>query len=237
MLAELQTLLAYVPEPDAKPADYLRVIVDDNALRKPSGKTRLLTYRHLVDLYALDPSVLVYRSLRYLWDRDPDSRPMLALLCAYCRDALLRSSSTFILPVDEGAVVTRQDLEAYLEAREPGRFSPATLKSTAQNINSTWTQSGHLAGKARKVRTVAVPTPGAVAYALLLGYLTGGRGELLFSTDYTRLLDCPIGKAIDLAEEASRRGWFVFKRVGSVIDVAFPNLISNQEMEWLREQS
>jgi hypothetical protein len=72
---------------------------------------------------------------------------------------------------------------------------------------------------------------------LLLGYLTGVRGQALFQTEYIKLLDCPLDKAIELAEEASRKGWIVFKRVGDVIEVLFPNLINPEEMEWLREQN
>jgi len=69
-------------------------------------------------------------------------------------------------------------MEGFLDAQEPGRFSKATLKSTAQNINSSWThyQSGHLAGRVRKVRARAVATPGAASLALLLGYVSGLRG-------------------------------------------------------------
>ncbi|MBU4326272.1 MAG: hypothetical protein KKB91_00810, partial [Proteobacteria bacterium] len=83
----------------------------------------------------------------------------------------------------------------------------------------------------------ALPTAGSVSYALLLGYLTGVRGESLFKTDYAKLLDCSFEKAIELTAEASRKGWIVFKRVGDVIEVLFPNLINEQEMEWLREQN
>ena len=43
-------------------------------------------------------------------------------------------------------------------------------------------------------------------------------------------------KTIELAEQASRRGWITYKRVGDVIEVLFPNLINKQEQEWLREQ-
>jgi len=72
---------------------------------------------------------------------------------------------------------------------------------------------------------------------LLLGYLTGVRGQALFQTEYARLLDCTLNKAIELAEDASRKGWIVFKRVGDVIEVLFPKLINQEEMEWLREQN
>jgi hypothetical protein len=236
MLEELGALLSFVNNPDAAKIDYLNVIDTENCLGKRSGKTRILTYRHLVELYSLDPSTILFRALLSFWQRDPAGQPLLALLCAYSRDSILRSTAPFILAASEGNTIRREGLEDYIDEQEPGRFSKATLKSTAQNINSTWTKSGHLAGRVRKVRSRAVATPGAVSYALLLGYLTGARGESLFHTDYVRLLDCTFERAVSLAEDASRRGWIVFKRVGDVIEVLFPSLITTQEMEWIREQ-
>jgi hypothetical protein len=82
-----------------------------------------------------------------------------------------------------------------------------------------------------------VATPGTVSFALLLGYVRGLRGESLLKSDYTRMLDCSFDRTIELAEDASRRGWISLKRVGQVVEVLFPNLISAQEMEWLREQN
>ncbi len=237
MLDELETLLAYVNQPEADKADYLQAIVDDNCLGKRSTKTRTLTYRHLVDLYSLDRSKILFRVLRYFWNRDISGQPLLALLCAYARDPILRSSAPFLLQFSQGSAIARESLEEFIDSREPGRFSKATLTSTAQNINSSWTKSGHLSGRLRKVRSRANPTAGSVSYALLLGYLTGVRGQALFQTEYTKLLDCPFDRAIELAEEASRKGWIVLKRVGDVIEVLFPSLINQQEMEWLREQN
>jgi hypothetical protein len=76
-----------------------------------------------------------------------------------------------------------------------------------------------------------------VSYALFLGHLCGVRGEALFSTEFARLLDCSSGRSVELAEEASRRGWIVFKRVGKVMEVQFPNLLTTQEREWIHEQN
>jgi hypothetical protein len=222
---------------DAARADYLEAIQTANCLGKRSGKTRTLTFRHLADLYALDPSLLVFRALRFFWQRDVDGQPLLGALCAYSRDPILRATAPFVLDFQEGATVTREGMEEFIDAQEPGRFSKATLKSTAQNINSSWTQSGHLAGRVRKVRARAVATPGTGSLALLLGYVSGLRGESLFKSDFTRMLDCSFEKTIELAEDASRRGWISLKRVGQVVEVLFPNLITAQEMEWLREQN
>ncbi len=237
MLAELCALFSYVDKADAPRSEYLEAIQTVNCLGKRSGKTRTLTYRHLVDLYALDPHVMLFRALRFFWQRDVDGRPLLAVLCAFSRDPIFRATAPYILGFQEGATVARESLEEFIDNQEPGRFSKATLKSTAQNINSSWTKSGHLAGRVRKVRAHAVGTPGAVSFALLLGYVSGLRGESLFMSDFTRMLDCSLERAIELAEDASRRGWISLKRVGQVVEVLFPNLITAQEMEWLREQN
>ncbi len=236
MIKELGSLLSYVNRPNADKNVYFEFIVDKNCLGKRSGKTRLLTYRHLVDLYSLDRSTILFRVLLYFWHRDIDARPLLALLCTYARDPVFRATAPFIFRFPEGAIVSRESMEQYIDSQEPDRFSKATLKSTAQNINSTWTKSGHLLGRAKKVRSRANPTTGSVCYALLLGYLSGVRGKALFQTEYAKLLECNSNKAIELAEAASRKGWIVFKRVGDVIEVLFPNLIRREEMEWMREQ-
>ncbi|MGA9188631.1 MAG: hypothetical protein WB014_08755 [Methanosarcina sp.] len=235
MLEDLKLLLLYVNSPDASKKDYLKAIEEDNCLGKRSGRTRKLTAEHLVELYSLDSSITIFRAMRYLWGRDPSGQPLLALICAYSRDALLRTSAPFIMQYHEGEIVGRETLEVYIEKKFPDRFSKATLKSLAQNLNSTWTKSGHLIGRAKKVRSRASATPGSVSYALFLGYLTGVRGEELFRTEYACLLDCSIDRSIELAEEASRRGWIVFKRIGDVMEVLFPNLLTEQERKWIRE--
>lgn len=236
MLGELVALLDYVREPEACRADYRKAIEESNCLGKRSVKTRALTYRHLVDLYGLDPSQILFRALHSFWWRDQDARPLLALLCVYARDSIFRASAPFILKHSLGTQISREALEAWIDQQEPGRFSKATLKSTAQNINSSWTKSGHLRGKAVKIRQQVTPTAGSITYALLLAYLSGGRGALLFQSEYVKLLDCSDEHALELAEVASRRGWMVLKRLGEVIEVQFPGLINPTELEWLREQ-
>lgn len=237
MLEDLRLLLSSVPSLDAVKSDYVRAVKEDNCLGKRSMKTRLLTSRHLIELYALDHSVTIFRALLYFWKRDANSQALLALLCACCRDPILRMSAPFILKLPENTLVSRENLEEFIDEEYPSRFSRATLKSTAQNINSTWTKSGHLRGRTKKVRSLVSATPGAVSYALFLGYLLGARGNALFKTEYANLLDCSVDRSIELANQAALKGWIVFKRLGNVIEVLFPNLLTSQEMEWLREQN
>ena len=237
MVDELKLLFSHVNASDAEKETYVQSIIKDNCLNKRSDKTRRLTARHLVTLYGLDPNLTLFRCFRFFWERDKKGRPLLALLIAIGRDTILKSTIPFIQGYAIGNRVQRDALEIFIDDLDTGRFSPATLKSTAQNVNSSWTQSGHLQGRVKKIRSAAEATPGAAAFAVLLGYLSGVRGESLFKTEFVQLLDCSMEKSIELATEASRKGWIVVKRLGSVIEVLFPNLLTEQEMEWVREQS
>lgn len=237
MFDELVAVLRYVEPTSTGASAYAAAIEEDNCLGKPSGKARQLTRRHLVSLYALDPEIPLFQSLLFFWPRDETARPLLALLCAYARDAVLRASAPFILEIPIGKTITREDTEAFFGSKYPERFSPATLKSVAQNVNGTWTTSGHLQGKVKKVRSRPQVTAGAMGYALYLAYLTGERGMNLFSSEYVKLLDCGRDRAMELAEEASRRGWIVFKSVGDVIEVQFPKLPTSEGKGGIREQA
>ncbi len=236
MIEELKLLLEEVPSPK-NIKQFIKAIEEDNCLGKRSAKNRNLTSRHLIELYSLDPDLPLFRTMLYFWNREKDARVLLALLCTISRDNLFRSSLKIILSTPESKIFTRKEMEEFIEDLEPGRFSKATLKSVAQNINSSWTKSGHLTGRVKKIRTEAKPTPASVSYALYLGYLYGVRGLELFDTDFIKIMDCSREKAIELTERASQRGWIVFKHIGNVMELAFPNLITKEEAEWLREQN
>ena len=226
MLEDLQGLLAHVTDAAAGRAAYRHALVEENCLGKRSGQTRKLTHKHLRELYALDPTVPIFHALRYFWDRDPDGQPLLALLCACARDSLLSASAPIVLNLPLGAPLPRVVMEEFLTSAFPNRFSPVTIASIARNLLATWTKTGHLSRKTNKVRAQAAATPGATTYALYLGALLGGRGQLLFDNPYAQLLDCPIAQRYDLAEMAARRNWLVLKRIGDVVEVNFPALVT-----------
>lgn len=237
MLPELTLLLDYVAQEASNKEVYFDAVVNDNCLSKRSARTRFLTVRHLADLYGLDDSFLLFRALKFFWYRSEEARPHLALLMSYARDPILQMSANHILSANIGEQIQRQEIEDIISSQFPDRFSEATLKSTAQNINATWTQAGFLKGKAKKIRCHSDTSAAAVSFALLMAYVRGSRGEELFTSEYVQLLECRPDKALDLIESAARKGWVVLKRVGSVVEVAFPSLINQQEMEWVREQA
>lgn len=225
MLDELTALFEIVPA-DAEWAVHSHAIRDDNCLAKRSGGTRALTARHLRALYSLSPANPIYAGLRYFWARDASARPQLALLAACARDPLLREIAPFILKATPGTQVSREQSEAVIATLWPGRFSAATLKSTAQNVNSSLTKSCHLQGRVKKQRRQLEPAIGAVAYALYLGWLRGERGELLLQNEFCKLLDALSGRLLEIAAQASARGWMVLRRIDNVVDVDFPALAS-----------
>lgn len=236
MLEELSQLMECLPADQREMPQIRLAIEEDNCLNKRSSKTRSLTLRHLHGLYGLDPAQLVFRGLCYFWDRDELGRPLLALCASFARDALLAQITPEILKTGVGTTVTRESVESMIEARYSGRFSPATRKSVAQNINSTLTQSGHLVGRVKKRRTQAEPTAGTVAYALLLGFASGARGGELFRSPYMKLQDVPAERAMEMAEEAARKGLITFKRVGDVMEAAFPRILTADELKAIHEQ-
>ncbi len=236
MFRELSMLFESVSDRGASKEEYIRMIRDENCLAKRSGATRGYTAQYLIELYGLDPEYPVFRALRYLWDRDVKGRPLIALLCAYVRDGILRDSSPYILDMPVGQQMDKEEFQSYFDSLEPGRFGSTTLASVVRNLSSSWTQSGHLTGRTTKNRTQVEPTPGAVSFAMFLGYICGIRGKLLFESDFVRLLDCSYERALELSGEASRAGWIVLKAVGDVVEVAFPRLLTPQELGEIQDQ-
>jgi hypothetical protein len=198
MLPDLTTLLGAAPK-EARREDFIHLIVEKNILGKRTASNRTLTAKHMADLYALDCNVPVFRLLRFFWDIDQPSRPMLALLCAQARDAVFRLSIKFVLATKPGDILTSGDFVNFFKHELPDRFSEATMLSLGQNIAATWAQAGFFTGKIHKIRTQPVITPETTAYALALGYLCGLHGQILIESNWARLLDVPRDQVIRLA--------------------------------------
>jgi len=168
-------------------------------------------------------NTILFKAMRWFWRRDKTGQPLLAFLCLYSRDYLIQGVAHAILEKPEGSPLSVEYVSELLNNLRPDTFSKATLGSSARNILSSFTQAGYLKGKLKKIRSRAVPTAGSVAYALLLGYLCGFRGETLLSCEYAKLLDCSQERIIDLAESASRFGWLSFKHIEDIYEISFPN--------------
>ena len=230
MLDELSHLLHGVPG-DAVREDYTDAVIAHNCLGKRTVATRKHSLQHLIELYALDPQVILFRVLRDLWVRNETSRPLLALLLALARDPLLRATATAVVRTPSGHEFARQTMKDALTDAVGDRLIEATMDKVVRNASSSWTQSGHFRGRGRKTRQRVEATPAATTFALLLGFAVGRRGRLLFETPWTAVLDTSPDDFIDLAVDAKRLGLLDLKQYGSMIDVSFPALFTNKERD------
>lgn len=236
MFEELSLLLNECSE-NATCDDYMMAIIDNNCLGKRTVSNRKLSNQRLRELYGLDPSLLIFRVLRYLWQVDEKGRPLLALLTALGRDPLLRVTSFPILRMNIGEELARQQMIDILRDSVGKRLNDSTLDKVVRNASSSWTQSGHLKGRVRKIRQQVKPTTIVTFYALLLGYLLGVRGGGLFKTLWVSVLDTPRQELIQMAIEAKCQGLLDLSYSGGIIDVSVDLILTAEERSWIREQN
>lgn len=229
MLVELTALLNACPR-DCSRAAYVSAAVEENALGKQTAATRKLTVQRLSELYCIDPAEPLFRILRYLWNRDQEGRPLIALLCALARDPLLRATSAAVLEMRAGEELSRQSMTNAVRHQVADRLNDATLDKVVRNASSSWAQSGHLDGRVRKFRRKVRVTPGALTYALILGFLQGIRGARLFESEWTQVLDASPGELRPIAMEAKRLGYLDLKIAGEIVELGFSTLLTNKEL-------
>ncbi|WP_429215970.1 hypothetical protein [Aeromonas veronii] len=221
MYSELKTLLDGRPE-QATRHDYQQDIELYNVLHKSSDNARKLTFRHLADLYGISPEIPLFHVFRQLWERSEEAQPLLTLQLALARDPLLRQTQSLISATPLGDVLEREQVEHVLAAPDPNRFSPASLRSFAQNINGSWTHAGFLQGKYKKVRTSPVVTYVNAAFALFLGHCEGRAGQGLFQTPWFQLLSLDPVEGYELAYMASLHGVISYKQASGIVEIRFP---------------
>ncbi len=236
MLVEMSSLVRAMPVNITK-EDIKKAVIEENILNKPTLVSRKKTFRHLTEIYGLDVSKPVFRVFWALAHSDFESLPALCLICAYARDPQLRFSFELIRKLKLGQVLSRTEMEQYLELGFPDRFSPAMKKSMAQNVNTTWTFGGHLMGRAKKVRQIPNPRPVSALYAMLVGYFSGLRGEHLLDSAYASLVAPSRSILQSSLSLAAAKGLFRLKQAGGIVEFDFSNLLTTKEMELLNESN
>lgn len=218
MLAELTSLFDAVPA-SATREDYATAVIEENILGKQTTSTRKLTNQRLGELYGLTLSVPVFRVLRYLWNVDVPGRPLLALLCGLARDPLLRATREAVVTLPVGSELTRTSMTAAIRAATGHRLNESTLDKVARNASSSWSQSGHLEGRVRKIRQQVRSTPGAVAMAVWFGSLEDLAGEDLLRSAWAKVLDQSPTELLELALRAKPLGLLNVSAGGGVVEI------------------
>jgi hypothetical protein len=218
MLQELEALLAAVPA-DAPAKAYRAAVVEENVLGKRTLSTRKETASRLIALHGLDPTKSLFRVLRRLWDVEPAARPQLALLNGLARDPLLMATTGKVMLMAQGELLQRSEMVAAVQGFTHDRLSPKVLDAVARNAASSWTQSGHLQGKVKKVRQPLRPQPVALALAMWLGYACGKRGKALLNTPWATALDSSSSGLLELAQQAKRLGLLKLSHGAGVVSI------------------
>lgn len=227
MLAELEAVLAAVPFGSGS-TDYREAILQRNVLGKTTDSTRQKSLRHLRELYALDEAWPIFGLLRKLHTIDAASLPRLAVQVAWARDPLFRATARPVMDASEGERVETASLAQALEVTFPNQYSELNRNKVARNAASSWTQSGHLAGRANKTRKRIKPSAVALTMALFLGDIAGYHGTAVFSNPWCRLLDLDSDRAKAMGLEAHRAGLLNLRAVGEVVELSFPLLAEFQ---------
>lgn len=223
MFEEVSVLLTST-KPDATRKDYAAAIIDMNCLAKPTAASRRLTNQRLGELYALDPTVPVFRVFRRLWGLAQEGRRILAMLCAIARDPLLAATTHSIISLSPGKDFQRDLATDDLRSVVGERINDSVLAKVVRNAASSWTQSGHLAGRTFKKRQKVQATPATIAYGLYLANIAGFRGNNLFASAWVTLQDSPVSESRQLALEAKRLGLIDLRIAGEVIQIGFDRL-------------
>ena len=223
MLSELGAVLANVP-PGSGDADYRDAILQRNVLGKTTDSTRRESLRRLRELYALNEATPIFGLLRKLHVVDSTSLALLAIQVAWARDPLLRATSQSVVDASEGERVETANLAQALEAAFPNQYSEQSKNQTARHAASSWTQSGHLVGRTKKIRQRIKPTIVAVTMAFFLGHIAGYHGAAVFSNPWCGLLDLNSDRAKAMGFDARRAGLLNLRAVGEVVELSFPLL-------------
>jgi hypothetical protein len=231
MFSELSDLMAGLTKAATR-KDYASAIINDNILGKQTSSTRRLSSQRLRELYGLDSRIPIFRVLRRLWEIDEAGRPLLALLCALGRDPLLRATAPTVLSLKPGEELVRSVFVEAIKQFAGDRLNDSILDKVARNAGSSWTQSGHLGGRVRKVRKSVEPTPATVAFALWLGSQFSLSGEELLATPWTGVLDRASQQLYDLVRRAKQLRLIEARIGGGVIEIDPATVDPGAEVHW-----
>ena len=145
-------------------------LLEDNVIGKQTKTNRDETNKYLKRLYQLEDAEPTFKAFHYFWSlASTNEKPLLALLLAITRDFLLAESIETVINISPGNRVDVSVIEQFIESKHPKRYTDKTRLSLAQNIASSWKQTGHIVGRIKNIRTQVIPGYYTVAFALFLG--------------------------------------------------------------------
>jgi hypothetical protein len=222
MLPELRQLMA-LASADSDIATLQRLVVDEDALHKPSAANRIKTVGVLRNLYGLNLQLPLYREFTRLCHLSPHDTTVLASSLAFAREPVLRACVDLVLATPVGQPLGREDFEAWVRQHAPGRYSQTMYVSFSHNLYASFFQLGFLGdavGKAR-IRKRRNVRAASAAYAAFLDWLSGLNGLALLAGPYSLTLEVAKDEHIALLSAAGQQGLMRVAHAGGVLQLDF----------------
>ena len=199
--------------------------MNNNVFGKKSQDGIKKTGSFLTQLYSFDVSSPYFKAFKQFWlECDLEEKSLISFVFALKNDYLLQESISVVANCISGVKVGIELFTDNLEKYHPNRFSKNTISSVAKNIASSWKQAGFITGKTGNIRTVPQVTYKVVAFALLLSYLSGERGDFLIQSPTVKALCLSESKLREFVIEASKRDYLQYQYAGNITTISFDNL-------------
>jgi len=201
--------------------------LNQNIANKKTKTNQDKTTGYLKQLYGFGVEYYPFTVFKYFWQIASEiEKPVLTILYAVGEDFLLSESCPVIASTKLGEKVTVEKLEENIESHHSDRYSENTRKSLAQNIASSWKQAGFITGKVKNIRTQPAISHNVLAFAFLLAYLNGERGDFILTSKWTKALCLGESQIRELAVEAAKRDLLQYQYAGNVTAISFNNLFT-----------
>jgi hypothetical protein len=221
MFSELEKVMSFSLES----GQYLDAMAD-NVFGKKSSDGVKQTKGFLKRLYGFDSQYPPFAAFMYFWKMsEPNEKPLIAVLYAVNQDNLLAESVQVLQNVKLGTKVAVEHFEEIVEKYHPNQYAANTLRSTAQNLASSWKQAGFIEGKVKNIRIQPEITYRTACFAFLLAYLNGNRGDFIWNNIGVNALCLHESKLRALAIECAKNDLMQYQYAGSVTAINFTNLL------------
>jgi len=222
MFSELANVMGHAVSDDS----YLDSL-GENVINKKTSSGINKTTGFLKTLYNFDLSSPTFLALKYFWQLAHDvDRNQVALVYAITRDFLLNESIEVASSARIGEKVAVSAFQSNIERIHPARYSESSKEAISQRLASSWKQAGFIEGKVKNIRVQPAISYRVVAFAALLAYLQGDRGDFIAASRPIQALCLSDSQLRELLIQASQNGLLQYQFAGAVTSLSFTALLN-----------
>jgi hypothetical protein len=199
-----------------------------NVANKLSNRNLIKTNAYLKQLYRFDNSDLAFSCFRHYWKlADNSIKSKIALLFALNNDSLLSESIDLVASAPVSEKIAIEKFDENIEKYHPERYSANTRHSAAQNVASSWKQAGYIEGKVKNIRVKPQHNYLTVAFAFLLSFVNGDRGEYILMSKMVKSLALETEEVRELIRQAATHDLLQYQYGGNVTSISFENQLNS----------